>query len=268
MASNLSSIGFSFQTAEAFQAAMVQLAPHTVERIGCEAGDYSVWRSQTGAEIWFHLPLLGTEDSPQDIAGLTPFYEGLSNVEIEVVERVHRPDDNAFEGALTVQVVDPDGTNEGYPLTLDAVDFGAITQVALPLRARARIVGFARHVRAFADEAAYAADKSGPLGEIGLAPRAFIPVGQFAEGSEEGSAATPQSTALLTGRVSEHRRHVNEATGIAFHWILVESLAATFDIVADPEIVTGEIVAGGTVEVGCVLFGRLIEQALPGTGRD
>ena len=46
-----------------------------------------------------------------------------------------------------------------------------------------------------------------------------------------------------------------------FHWLLVESLAATFDIVADPDVVEGDIVEGGTVEVGCVLIGRLIEQA-------
>lgn len=261
MASNLSSIGFIFDSAEAFQNAMVELAPRATERIGCEAGDYSVWRSRTGAEIWFHLPFLGTEDSAQDIAGLTPFYEGISDVAIEVVARVNRPDDNDFEGALTVQVIDPDGSNEGYPITFDAVDFAAHAEVALPFKARARIVGFARHVRAFADEAAYSADTSGPLGDIALAPRAFIPVGQFAESGEGVEMETPASTALLTGFVSEHRRQVNEVTGEAFHWMLVESLAATFDIVADPQTISGAIEVGGTVEVGCVLFGRLIEKA-------
>ncbi len=261
MASNLSSIGFRFDSAEAFQDTMVKLAPRTVERIGCEAGDYSVWRSRSGAEVWFHLPFLGTEDAAQDIAGLSPFYEGSSDVAIEVVARINRPDDNEFEGALTAQVIDPDGTNDGFPITFDAVDFAAHAAVSLPFKARARIVGFARHVRAFADEAAYGADQSGPLGEIGLAPRAFIPVGQFAETADGEDVEAPASTALLTGYISEHRRLVNEVTGEAFHWMLVESLAATFDVVADPEIVTGEIVEGGTVEVGCVLFGRLMEKA-------
>lgn len=259
MASNLSSIGFSFESAEEFQKTMIELAAGAIERIGCVAGDYSVWRSRTGAEIWFHLPFLGTEDSARDIAGLTPYYEGLSTVDVEVVERVHRSDDNEFEGALTAQTSDPDGSNDGYPLTFDAVDFAVHGARDLPFRAQARITGFARQVRAFADEAAYAADRSGPLGDIALAPRAFIPVGQFGETSESDAPQAAASTALITGFVSEYRRYVNEVTGREFDWILVESLAATFDVVADPDIVTGEIVEGGTVEVGCVLIGRLVD---------
>lgn len=261
MASNLSSIGFVFDSAEAFQNAMVELASQAIERIGCVAGDYSVWRSRTGAEIWFHLPFLGTEDSAQDIAGLTPFYEGMSDIAIEVVARVNRPDDNDFEGALTAQVIDPDGSDGSFPITFDAVDFAAHADVPVPFKAQARIVGFARHVRAFADEAAYGADQSGPLGDIRLAPRAFLPVGQLAEGGEGEDIETPASTALLTGFVSEHRRLANEVTGETFHWMLVESLTTSFDIVADPQIVSGAIEVGGTVEVGCVLFGRLIEKA-------
>lgn len=257
MASNLSAIGFEFADAEAFQRTMLQLAPNAVERVGCTSGDYSIWRSRTGAEIWFHLVLLGTEDSAQDIAGLTPFYEGLGLQDIEVIERVHRADDNAFEGALTATMGDPDGSNAGFPLTFDAVDFAAHLDVALPFEAQARIVGFARSVRAFADDAAYAGDTSGPEGTIRLAPRAFIPVGQFPE-SEDEAPGPPASTALLTGRVSEHRVLTNEATGRTFHWMLVETLATSLDIVADPESVTGEIVTGGTVEIGCWLIGRLL----------
>ncbi len=260
MASNLSSIGFSFESAEDFQKTMIELAAGAIERVGCDAGDYSIWRSRTGAEIWFHLPFLGTEDAARDIAGLTPFHEGASTIDVEVIERVHRSDDNDFEGALTAQTSDPDGSNDGYPLTFDAVDFAVHRTRELPFRAQARITGFARQVRAFADEAAYAADRSGPLGEIALAPRAFIPVGQFSETSESDAPEAAASTALITGSVSEHRRYVNEVTGRAFDWMLVESLAATFDVVADPDIVTGDIVEGGTVEVGCVLIGRLVDE--------
>jgi hypothetical protein len=43
------------------------------------------------------------------------------------------------------------------------------------------------------------------------------------------------------------------------HWLLVESLEATFDIVADPEVVLGEITAGGTIEAAVMMFGRLLE---------
>lgn len=261
MASNLSSVGFSFATPKEFQETMLRLAPDAIERIGCAAGDYSIWRSRTGAEIWFHIPVLGTEDDARDIAGLTPFFEGMSEIEIEVVERVNRPEDNDFEGAFTAQVMDPEGSDYTYPLTFDAVDYAAHAGRELPFKAHVRMTGFARNLRAFADEAGYAAAASGASGGIALAPRAFIPVGQFTEDDEGARPEPPASTALLTGRVVEHRKHVNEVTGQAFHWLLVESLAATYDIVADPEIVEGEIIEGGTIEVGCVLIGRLIEGA-------
>ncbi len=258
MASNLSSVGFYFSSAEEFQEAMIKLAVDCSERVSCEAGDYSIWRSRTGAEIWFHLPMLGTEDDVRDIAGLTPFYEGLGVVSLEIVERVNRPEDNPFEGAFTAQVKDPDGTNEGYPLTFDAVDFSAHAARELPFTAAARLVCFAREVRAFADEEAYQADRSGPLGEIALSPQAFIPLGQFAE-PEDCERGGPESTALLTGRVRECRLQTNEVTGRPFHWLLVDSMAASFDVVADPEIIEGEIKEGGTVQVTGIMIGRLVE---------
>lgn len=261
MASNLSSIGFSFENAEDFQAMMLKLAPNAIERVGCEPGDYSIWRSRTGAEIWFHIPMLGTEDEPRDIAGLTPYYEGLGEITVEITERIARPGDNAFEGAFNAQVLETGSGEPAYPLTFDAVDFAAHATREPPFKARARITGFARNLRAFASEAAYAAGGASGGSGFALAPRAFIPVGQFLEDDTDAAEGPPASPAVLTGKVAEHRRHVNEATGQAFHWLLVESLAATYDIVADPEIVEGEIVEGGTVEVGCVLIGRLIERA-------
>jgi len=49
-------------------------------------------------------------------------------------------------------------------------------------------------------------------------------------------------------------------TGHSFHWLLVETLEATVDILADPEIVAGDVTKGGTVEVACLLFGRLVQE--------
>jgi hypothetical protein len=239
MASNLSSIGFDFADAADFQAQMIACAAEASERVGCAAGDYSIWRSPTGAQIWFHIPTLGTEDDARDIVGLTPFFEGTSDIALEVVERIVRPDDNAFEGAFRAVVGGPD---EGYPIVFDAVDFAAHAHLALPLRCRARMVGFARTLRAFAHEAAYTEAHSAH-GGLALAPRAFVPVGQFTDG------AAPTSEVLLTGRVAEHHALVNEATGKGFHWLVVESLGASFDIVADMDTPEGDLVVGGNVEV-------------------
>lgn len=260
MASNLSSIGFSFASAEEFQDAMIRLAGDADARVSCESGEYVIWRSRTGAQVWFHLPLLGTEDSPRDIVGLTPYYEGLGVLGLEVTERAKRPDDNEFEGVLTAEVNDPDGTNAGYPITFDAIDFAAHASRPLPFKAAARLVCFARDVKAYPDEQSYMQDRTGPLGEIGLAAQAFIPLGQFVDAEACEDKAVPESTALMTGRVREYRILQNEATGRTFHWLLVDSLAASFDVVADPEVIVGEITEGGTVQVSGILIGRLIDQ--------
>lgn len=263
MASNLSSIGFHFTDAKAFQHEMIRLAAAAVERLECETGTYAIWRSRTGAELWFHLPLFGDEDQPEDIEGLTPWFEGEGETRLEIRRRIHRPDDNAFEGAFEAWVggeSSGEADAAGHPVLFDAIDFAAHAGRALPFRCSARITGFARSLKAFADEEAFqAAQRSGAgKGGAALAARAFIPIGMFAASAGDRDAV-PTSDALLSGTVLDHRRLVNEASGSAFHALRIRSLACDIDIVADPEIAEGEIRIGGTVEVTCPLFGRLLD---------
>lgn len=257
MASNLSSIGFTFADAKEFQHVMLDLAPRCIERIGCNVGDYAVWRSRTGAEIWFHLATFGTEDDARDIIGLTPFYEGFSEIAVDVTERLNRPDDNPFEGAFKAWVVDESDGQQLYPVTFDAVDFAAHAGVTLPSRASARITGFARELHVYRDENEFAA-RPEDAERLPLGPRAFVPIGQFAGLDDAAAPSGPDSSALLTGSVREHSLHTNEVSGETFHWLLVDSLGAAYDIVADTATVNGTIEIGCTVEVTCILIGRLM----------
>ena len=122
MASNLSALGFEFADAQTFQDTMLNLAAASIEQLDCAAGSYAIWRSRTGAELWFHLTVFGDENDARDIAGLTPWYEGESEIELELVERVARQDDNAFEGAFSARLV-----GICLPLLFSAVDFAAHT---------------------------------------------------------------------------------------------------------------------------------------------
>lgn len=252
MPSNLSTIGFTFADEQAFVELMIRLAGASVGRLACECGDYAVWRSRTGAELWFHLPVFGSEDDALDIEGLTPFYEGQSEASVEIRARLRRADDNPFEGAFLAWVED------SFPVVFEAVDFAAHAARELPLRTRVRLDAFALELEAFADEAAFAAAERGGNG-IPLAPRAFVPIGQLAAAAADDDDAVPTSSALLTGKVLEHRLLSNEASGGTFHWLLVDSLDAVLDVLADPEVVKGTITVGGTVEVSCRMFGRLLD---------
>ncbi len=268
MVSNLSTIGFTFGDDAGFRAAMARLADAAIERLACEGGEYAIWRSRTGAEIWFHLAPASDSGGERQIVGLTPFFEGHSELVVEVERLFQRDGDTALEGSVTGWVAPEASAEDGseaddlgvgaYPIVFDAVDFAALAGRELPDVWRVRLAGFARELKAHADEAAFHAADAGP--EPKLAAQAFLPIGLYdeAEDGEAESAAMPRSIAVLTGRVVEHTRLVNEESGSAFHWLLVESLAATYDIIADPEIVSGEIVQGGTVEVACWLFGRIL----------
>lgn len=258
MASNLSTIGFAFDTDDSFAAAMTRLAGAAQERVPCPAGEYAIWRDRSGASIWFHLVAAG-DGGTQEIVGLTPFYEGKSEVGVKVTGRLAREGDNAFEGGLYAWIA-PDadeGDGEGaYPAVLDAVDFAALAGQELPVAAQAQICGFARELQAFPSEAAYTAARAD---EAAMAPQAFVPLGLFAAAAQkDGGAPAPASEGLITGRVLEHRRLTNVETGLPFHWLLVESFAAIYDVLADPEVVKGEIVEGGIVEAPCAMFCRMV----------
>lgn len=262
MASNLSTIGFHFAGEQQFRDTMLSCAAEVGDQIECPAGQYGIWRSRSGAEIWFHLGR--TQAGEIEIVGLTPFFEGKSEVTLGLRRALHGSDENPFEGALE-GVLNPQDNCEGgsYPIVFDAVDFALSGAQQLPVKQRVRLSAFAREMAAFPDEAAYFAaqeDTDRPV----FASQSFIPVGLFAseqngEAPEDMSAvAVPPSTAFFTGRVLEHNRLTNEATGRDFNWMLVETLDTVIDVLADPDIVTGEIAEGGIVQVSAVLFGRIL----------
>jgi hypothetical protein len=258
MASNLSSIGFQFRNDAEFEQAMTRLAAAAQDRVACDAGDYLVWRCRSGASIWLHLGL--PAHATRTIEGLTPFFDGKSDVPIRITSRRKRAGDNAFEGALYGWIAPEAGAGDGsegaYPALLEAIDFAALADLRLPVSGRAQICGFARELLAFASAEAHATRRDG---DMAIAPQAFIPIGLLPAVSDDApQSREPSPTAFVTGRVAEHRLLTNSATGRQYHWLLVESYAAAYDVLADPEIVAGNIVVGGTVEATCAMFSRMI----------
>ncbi len=268
MASNLETIGLGVRTEQEFEDLVHRLAREAEEGLSTPAGDYAVWRSRSGAEVWLHIakPDAGGEEPSgpeaggpvREIRGLTPFFGGESAIDVNVTAQIKRPNDNEFEGAFQAWVAPGDDpADEGaYPLVFDAVDFAAFANQPLPARGRVRIAGFSRELKAFPDEAAFAAaNASGP----GFAAQSFFPVGLLAEAeANDGAVSAPSSNALINGIVRRHMERTNELTGQPYHWLEVESLAASYDIIAAPGVVSGEITEGGVVQAACWLFGRML----------
>ncbi len=294
MASNLSTIGFDLSDNAALQDLVIKLANAATAGLSSPVGDYVIWRSRTGAEIWFHLApgpdasSSSSEDATREIIGLTPFFEGRNSTAIRLTSTIARPIDNAFEGAFCAWIapqlgaagpnagpvdskpddtthvepgMDEIGGEEGsYPLVFDCVDYAVHCDRALPASCRARLTGFARELRIFADEKAF--DAAQPP-ENGFAPQSFFPVGLLAASDAadgNGEPPPPSSNALFNGRIVDHQLMTNEETGTPFHWLAIETLDATFDVVAHPDVVKGEIVKGGFAQAACWMFGRLLED--------
>ncbi|MGD9785750.1 MAG: hypothetical protein AB7E80_14675 [Hyphomicrobiaceae bacterium] len=275
MASNLSSIGFVFETDTAFEETMTRLANDAVARLAAPGGEYAIWRSRTGAELWFHLAVAddaaASGGSARQIVGLTPFFEGTSRVPFGPADAETRPDDNAFEGILKAWVAPDAESGVGvYPLALDAVDFAASRERASESDWTGRVVAFCREARVLD-----ANEEPTALAEgHGLARQAMIPIGLLTEGQDDpatlaasfedaaddgGAFATPLPTVLMTGIIRSARRLDNEVTGAPFYWLTVDTLEATLDVVADPELLNREPVEGATLETTAWLFARVLD---------
>ena len=274
MASNLSTIGFVFANNDGFSSKMIELAGSLETVIQCDAGQYAVWSEPSGAQLWFHISQDSNDkDDERTIHGLTPFFEGKSRVDVKITKAIHRSDDNDFEGGFYAWIA-PDDTGEGaYPMVFDAVDFALHNNRKMPFNAQIRLSAFARELTAYGSKDDYETSESD---QPKLASQAFIPMGIFASSSVANGADNdnanpadaadieddnPSSTALLTGIVTTHHILKNQETGRDFHWLVVDSLYASFDVIADPDVIKGVIAVGGVVEVACWCFGRILDKA-------
>ncbi len=255
----LQSIGFTFANAADFRKTVERLAGEAPERLACPFGDYAIWRSRSGAELWFHLAAPEGSSQEREIAGLTPFFEGRSEVPLSQLRRLQPPDDTAFECSLSACVLADGGDGGQFPIIFDVVDAAVWPASRLPQKTTARLTGFASALAHYASEADFIAANAG---RAGVTAQAFLPAGLAAAATANGerdAAMALSSTACIRGRVIEHARLRNEATGQAFSWLFVESCSARVDIVADPDLVRGPITPGATVDVTCWLVGRILD---------
>ncbi|SDP58349.1 hypothetical protein SAMN04488061_3407 [Filomicrobium insigne] len=233
MASNFDCIGLGVTNAAELGDLVVRLAGEAGERLVTDAGEYAIWRSRTGAELWIHLG--AAEDGEREIIGLTPFFEGRSEMSLDVERAITRPHDNAYEGAFLGAVRTHAGGQS--PLIFDAVDFAAHSTRPLPARWLVRLTGFARRVDL--------------LEEVGDHARGEL--------AATGAATEGEATARVVGQIAGCETLINEATGHSFCWLFIDGADVSIDVVAPLDLLHGDIKLGGTVKVDCALFGRIID---------
>ncbi|HOX43768.1 MAG TPA: hypothetical protein PK668_09220 [Myxococcota bacterium] len=259
MASHLTSIGFDAESEEEF----VDLAARADEEgalVESERGAYLHWRLPCGAELWAQI------SAEQELVGMNPHLDGRGRMPAVLTRELAREGDSPLDGAFHAWAVAPEALADSqdglYPFVFDCPDAARQAGRRLPARVDVQLALFAHELQVYPGLEAFEAR---PQDEVRLASRAFIPLGLFREESDESDRSDrsdesdeEESMALLAGHVVAVERRVNEETGRAFVWALLETLGGTVDLVADPEIAPALLQAGGVVVATGWLSGRIL----------
>jgi hypothetical protein len=251
MCSNLRHIGFRNRSEDDLAELVDQLVDDTTDRVAAEGGDYRIWRSATGAEVWLYVEGSRRADGGLDaarIVGLQSFFDPGNRCDVHVDRLFRRPGEPRFVGSVVGRLVgDRDGAAAATPVVFDAVGFDAPRGCEVGGTGPVQLVAFGRMLTAYADEAAFR--KAGSE-TAGLSPSSLVATGLLA------SPITPSSHALVIGTVVRHARHQNEVSGLPFDHITVACPNAPIDIVIDSTLVPAAVRPGAIVSAMCWMVGR------------
>lgn len=248
MPNHMSTLGFQIGTPQDF-ADLARWAAESGKAIELSGGEqYIVWSPGDGIELWAQV------DQRGELIGMNPHFSGDARMRAHLIKRFSRPEDGPLDGAFYGRAgFSGDGPEDGlYPFAFDAPDFRTYDARRPPANVTVQLAGFARELKAFADEQALRA--KGSL----MAVESCIPSGTFTPGPGGGPIDPPKSEVIFYGRVLETAQLVNSLTHLPFYWARVRTLGGEFDMLADPEVVEGTIVKDGIVGGLFWLSGRLI----------
>jgi hypothetical protein len=73
---------------------------------------------------------------------------------------------------------------------------------------------------------------------------------------------SPVTLALVTGVVRRSIRMQNPVTNVPYYWLSVETRRGTFDVIANPSHISGDISVGNIAQVCGSFVGRLTGTAI------
>jgi hypothetical protein len=277
MTDHFSVIGFRSSSAEEL-AELVGNLPNTgAFSQPCAPGYYYRWHSDSGAELWVHLAKEpgsggGSGEEKLSIVGVTPFFQGSGRIPVRVMKKRQRPGDNAFEGAVFVEIEPGPRPHQCATVALlDVVDYAVWQNRVTPFLAQAQIAAFPHELVIYKNEKDFASAQADE--QVKFSPESFFASGLFSSSGDTGGQAifhdpnakdfNAPSRAFFTGRVLSVELRRNSVTGQDFYAALVKTLGGTIDVVADPNLLDDDLNVGCIVQSEFWLCARLIE----GNGR-
>lgn len=251
MANHFNSIGFQIENEEDV-ARLIEQILQNGDEYESSCSTFITWLVDGGIELT--LPI----DEEGRVINCNPHFVGQSRMMAGLVNIFQDEEDHYDRKFLAwSNPSDPRDVESGeYPFVFDLPEYGPLFyyEDQLPLAVSVQLAAFAYHLNCYRNEDEFDAAQDP---EIRFASESFVPIGLFSDGGEFAGDLTE---AICCGRVLQAEKRENPVTGLQYWYIHVQTLGGTIDIVADPQVVEGEPVAGGFVQGNFWLSGKIIDE--------
>jgi hypothetical protein len=252
MPSHFSSLGFLVESEEQFQK-LAELAAHAGTPLPlAQGGCYVRWSAGEGVELWVQA------NDRDEIVGVNPFFAGDTRMRVGLLGDFRRDDDWPLDGSFHA-VAEPNEREVGgeTPLVFDAPDAHRYRDLPFPCLAEASLVVFAHGLAAWPTEGAFRAGQE----EFRLRVGSLVALGldvSSAPAPEGAEPPPPEAFIRFSGLVRAAAQRENPFSGGRFQWASVELPGGAVDVVADIDLLDGEVVPGGVVAGTGWLCGRIV----------
>ena len=277
MCTRLHAIGFPCEMNDAAAQFIIETAENPRHRSQHGAGDYRIWRARTGAEVWLHYPKKrplrrgrslrrdatgptadAEFDALGDLMGLSVFHSGSSAVAMRIVRALASSDSNPLDGVCIATLASARAGEKKIAFTFELLEFAGHRHHT-DVDATVQITGLAQKAWGFANEQAYlgATPANRLIGTgaiVGVEPEDVRDVGLIYR-------PKPATLWLMTGEVRRATRLINPITSQPYYLVSLATDRGTFDIVANSDVIEGDVSVGHTMQTVACLAGRILKLA-------
>ena len=254
--SNLSNIGFNFQTPEDFFSGLDKMIP-MVKVIKCAKGEYLEYAETTGVAWYMQF------NKRKKFIGFNPHFNGFSKRNICVTNEINKGF-SVLDGTLHAWAdpAEKGNPNSGqHPFVFDVPDLQQYMPLSFPLDCQIQLSAFPiEEIGVFdTDEDFYNSQTT----KFKFGTKSFVPSGLFAlqtttETDDEQVPDGPRPTGMFSGVVKEMATLTNQFSGASFYWMLVETVGGDIDVVSDFDHVQNTPKVGSIIWGDFWLTGRLL----------
>lgn len=246
--SDLSNIGFTIETEEDFRN-MIEKSFESAYQIEVLGGSYVQFIDPSGAELWTQL------DVNHEFIGFHPHFHGISRRAVALTSKIEN-DESELDGMFHAWAnpVDSSEPESGdYPFVFNVPNITTLGEIEFPKNVDIQLSAFAIDFEFYPNEDDYYGSQDE---ELQFAVESFVPSGLFDFDDEE---AMPEPYAVFSGIIRQSEKRINEMTGEAFYWMLVETLGGEIDVVVSLDLCDQLPNVLGVIQGQFWLSGRVLD---------